>query len=104
MLEFIKKMLGIETVDVKDLLVKGAVVLDVRTVSEYRSGHPKGAFNIPLPEINKNLTKIKKYNKPIVTCCASGRRSGIAAQQLKNAGIEAYNGGPWTRVANAKKG
>ncbi|TNE79081.1 MAG: rhodanese-like domain-containing protein [Bacteroidetes bacterium] len=82
-------------VDVQQLLEDGAVLIDVRSTSEYKSGHPKKAVNIPLDQLNSNLKKIKGYNKPVVTCCASGMRSGMAAKQLKSQGIEAYNGGSW---------
>lgn len=82
-------------VDVQQLLEEGAVLIDVRSTSEYKSGHPKKSVNIPLDQLNSNLKKIKGYNKPVITCCASGMRSGMAAKQLKSQGIEAYNGGSW---------
>ncbi|HMQ61172.1 MAG TPA: rhodanese-like domain-containing protein [Flavilitoribacter sp.] len=83
---------------IKEALTNGAVILDVRTPAEFRGGHVKGSINIPVTEIGRNIEKIKKYNKPVVACCASGMRSGTAAGMLKQAGIEAYNGGPWTSV------
>jgi len=99
MFGFIKKILGIETVDVSTLLSEGAVVIDVRTKQEFSGGHAKGSVNIPLHEIQAKMAKIKKYKKPIVTCCASGMRSRTAAKKLKAAGVEAYNGGSWTSVS-----
>ena len=52
------------------------------------------------PTIRKvdNIEKIKKLNKPVITCCASGMRSASAASILKQHGIEAINGGSWTKV------
>ena len=79
-------------------LADGAVTIDVRSAMEFKGGHPKGAINIPLDTISKNIKKIQKYNKPIITCCASGMRSGVAASQLKQAGLEVVNGGPWYKV------
>jgi phage shock protein E len=82
-------------VDLSALKKEGAIVIDVRTPGEYQGGHGKGSINIPLDQINSKIDKIKAYNKPILTCCASGMRSGSAASILKNHGIEAYNAGSW---------
>lgn len=101
MFGFIKKIFGIEDVDVAGILEQGAVIIDVRTPDEYKSGHPRNSINIPLQQINSKISKIRKYNKPVLTCCASGRRSGMAANMLKAKGIDAYNGGSWSSVARA---
>jgi rhodanese-related sulfurtransferase len=34
-------------------------------------------------------------NKPIITCCRSGARSGMAKSVLAAAGVEVSNGGAW---------
>lgn len=99
MLDFLKNMLNPERPDLGEMLENGAVIIDVRTPGEFKGGHPKGAINIPVNVIGSKIAKIKGYNKPIITCCASGGRSGAAASKLKSAGIEAVNGGPWQNVA-----
>lgn len=81
--------------DFAALIAAGAVIIDVRTAGEYKSGHVKGSKNIPLDTIGKKKDKIRKMEKPIILCCASGMRSGRAAKMLKAEGIEAYNGGTW---------
>ena len=103
MFEFFKNLFKREVVDVEALIERGAVILDVRTAAEFKSGHPKGAINIPLQNIKGSLLKIRNYNKPVIACCASGRRSGMAARILKAQGIEAYNGGSWNNVSLAQK-
>ncbi|MCF8278690.1 MAG: rhodanese-like domain-containing protein [Flavobacteriales bacterium] len=80
------------------LLAKGAMIIDVRTPEEYRSGHIKQSVNIPLNLIPNKVNELKRKNKPIITCCRSGARSGMAADQLRKAGIEVENGGPWNSV------
>ncbi len=85
-------------VDLSEVKRNGAIILDVRTPAEYKSGHGKGSVNIPLDQIKSKLDKIKAYNKPIITCCASGMRSGSAASILKSNGVEAYNGGSWGKA------
>ncbi|MFK7926172.1 MAG: rhodanese-like domain-containing protein [Bacteroidia bacterium] len=99
MFDFLKNMIGGgPQVDLAEWIQNGAIVIDVRTSAEYRGGHVKGSKNIPLNEIGSNLDKIKKMNRPVITCCASGARSGSAASKLKSAGVEVVNGGPWQKV------
>lgn len=80
---------------VDDFISRGAVIIDVRTQGEFASGAIQGSKNIPLQVITSKLAQIKKLNKPVITCCASGMRSGSAASFLKQNGIEAMNGGGW---------
>ncbi len=93
--------LGGPKVDLGQKIKEGAQIIDVRTPDEFRGGHVKGATNIPLDRLAGQLGKIDK-NKPVITCCRSGARSGMAADMLKNAGFEAYNGGPWQNVQALK--
>jgi rhodanese-related sulfurtransferase len=83
---------------VDDFMSRNAVIIDVRTQAEYSNGAIKGSKNIPLQIINSKINDIKKLNKPVITCCASGMRSGSAAGILKNHGIEVMNGGGWASL------
>ncbi|MDF0694824.1 rhodanese-like domain-containing protein [Aquirufa ecclesiirivi] len=96
MFEFIKNLLGIgPSVDVKALIQAGAKVIDVRTPSEYKQGHVKGSINLPLQTLSSNVSKLKK-EEVIITCCASGMRSGAAKRLLKSHGFQqVHNGGTW---------
>ncbi|OJW82031.1 MAG: sulfurtransferase [Bacteroidetes bacterium 46-16] len=96
MLQFIKKMLGGgPKADIGELLANGAIILDVRSPGEYASGHIKGSLNIPLNALPMQMAKLKK-DKAIITCCASGMRSGSAKSMLKANGFaEVHNGGSW---------
>ena len=96
MLDFLRKLFG-ET-DLKPILANGATLIDVRSPEEFKTGSVEGAKNIPLPDIAKNIDAIKKMKQPIVTCCASGMRSGTAVKRLNSYRIEAYNGGSWKKV------
>ncbi len=89
------------TPDFPTLIRDGAVILDVRTKGEFAGGHVKGSINIPLDQLPNRIQKLDQ-NKPIVTCCASGMRSGSAKRILKAKGFEVYNGGGWQRVAQYK--
>ena len=96
MLDFLKKLFsrGPKT-DFAELLRKGAVIVDVRTPGEYKSGHIKGSLNIPVDQIRSKTAELKKKGKPVITCCRSGSRSAMARTILTSAGIECYNGGAW---------
>lgn len=85
--------------NIKEYQSRGAIILDVRTKGEYDQGAIKGSKNIPLQLITTKINEIKKFNKPVITCCASGMRSGSAVGVLKSHGIEATNGGSWTSLS-----
>lgn len=98
MLNWLKSVLtGVPAVNFEDLIENGATIIDVRTPQEYKGGHVSKSKNIPLQVISGKATQIKKLPQPIITVCASGMRSGQAANILKSAGIEAYNGGSWIK-------
>lgn len=97
MLAWIKKLFG-SPVDIKAMLDQGAIILDVRTKAEFKSGHVNGSVNIPLQQLSGQLNKLRAKDKPILACCATGNRSGQAARMLRARGIEAYNAGSWRRV------
>lgn len=97
-MSFIAKLFGLQPkVDYKELLKEGGVIIDVRSPAEFSNGHIKNAINIPLDSLQNKTSKIKK-NRPVILCCASGMRSGVARRILKGQGYDAYNGGGWTSL------
>jgi rhodanese-related sulfurtransferase len=77
---------------------QGAIEIDVRSSSEFSQGSAPTSLNIPLQEFSNRLSEIPK-NIPIILCCASGGRSGMAKMILeKNGYPEVYNIGPWTNL------
>lgn len=98
MLALLKKLFGGASVNYKELISKGAIIADVRSTGEFKAGHIPGSKNFPLDNIRSKVNDLKKFNKPVITVCRSGTRSGIAKGILKSAGIEVYNGGPWTSL------
>lgn len=87
-------------VNFRELINNGALIVDVRTPAEYNSGHINGSLNIPLNKLHGNISLLKKKNKPVITCCASGMRSASAVRMLKTGGIEdVYNGGGWKKLS-----
>ena len=63
-----------------------AVLLDVREVDEFRSGHIPGAVNVPLSQID--VIDIPK-DKVLFVYCLRGTRSKKAAGILKRVGYTA---------------
>lgn len=74
-------------------------IIDVREPYEFEGRNAIGSINIPLGTVASSLEKIKEMSKPLVFCCASGNRSGMAAEYIQSQGVkEAYNGGSWSMV------
>ena len=67
-----------------------AVLLDARTVGEYRNGHLDGFVNIPVDELRQRLSEIES-GKPVYVICQSGLRSYIACRILSQNGFDCYN-------------
>ena len=94
------KKLFAPPVDYRALVQNGALVLDVRTEAEFRSGHIKGSINIPVQQLPGKLAK-QDRQKAVITCCASGMRSASAKAILKAQGFtHVYNGGSWMSLQN----
>lgn len=88
-------LFGNKSKKIEDFTSRGAIILDVRSKGEYDQGAIPGSKHIPLQSVTSKISEIKKWNKPVITCCASGMRSASAAGILKSNGIEAMNGGGW---------
>ena len=79
--------------ELKEMLDKGALLIDVRTRDEFNAGHAAKAINIPLQMLGQSVNKLKGKN--VITVCKSGTRSAMAVTMLKKDGINAFNGGAW---------
>lgn len=78
---------------IKSYLSNGAIILDVRTLREFKIEAINGAKHIPLDQLRQHVSDLKKLNKPIIVHCASGIRSAQAAKFLNLENIDAINGG-----------
>ncbi|NBB20973.1 rhodanese-like domain-containing protein [Runella sp. CRIBMP] len=98
MFDFLKTKKNYENVNAssfKQLIdeTPNAVVLDVRTAAEMRSGAIKGAINIDLmgADFQQKIAKLDK-SKTYFVYCRSGNRSGQACKMMGNSGFEhVYN-------------
>lgn len=96
------------------------VLIDVRTLREYASGHPEDAYNVPFPHIVKKNDQdpLKLYQEvyrivngrtdtPIMTLCRTGHRSVLAGNILadpEHYGLSGMGLAPFTNVRNIWEG
>ena len=105
MIKFNKNVKNVSGQDAASLIrdTKDLVILDVRTMNEYKSGHIKGATLMPVGEIDLRIKELEKLRgKPILVHCASGGRSPKAVNVLlknkfgpiyhMNHGLASFNG------------
>jgi rhodanese-related sulfurtransferase len=73
-------------IDPPDVAAHGdALWLDVRTPTEWRSGHLAGAVHIPVAEFRRRLNEVPR-DRAIVVACHGGYRSSAVASLLERAG------------------
>lgn len=65
------------------------LILDVRGPDEFTGplGHIAGATNLPLNRLPARLPELVRDGRPAVVVCKTDRRSSIAANQLRKAGL-----------------
>jgi rhodanese-related sulfurtransferase len=87
----------------KTMIGQGAGVLDVRTPEEFAQGHLIGAVNVDV-EAADFQTKVAQLSKNTtwVVYCHSGRRAGIAIDEMSKLGFtDLSNAGGFDALANA---
>jgi rhodanese-related sulfurtransferase len=84
--------------NIEEMIINGAPIIDVRTPMEFDSAQVVGSKNIPFNEVTMRIEEFKAIGQPFLLCCLSGNRSGQATAFLNAQGIECYNGGAWTQI------
>ena len=69
----------------------GAILLDVRSVHEYREGHIPGSQNLPLQFLEEVDNLAEEKDVPLFVYCRSGSRSYQATAQLLEMGYTNVN-------------
>lgn len=73
--------------EVRTLTADGSVaLLDVRTPAEYESVHIPGSVNIPLDQLDGQLSALANRGGPLVLVCRSGARAAQAQAKLAGVG------------------
>ena len=80
---------NVDVGEARDLIAEKAdlVILDVRTVSEYESGHLKGSINIPVEVLRGRLSELNPDDELLVYC-RTGNRSTTAVGILRENGYD----------------
>lgn len=86
-------MYDISDEDLSSIILKGAIIVDVRSPQEYEEGHMEGAILLPEYDIKKKAREVlQDKNKDIVVYCSSGTRSKKAQEELQDMGYtKVYN-------------
>ncbi|UBH08654.1 rhodanese-like domain-containing protein [Macrococcus armenti] len=86
MFSIFKSVPSISIEELERLVKKDIKLIDVRTPSEFKKGHIKGAKNVPL-----NYIEDYKGTETVYVICQSGMRSKRAVKALRKQGVDAIN-------------
>ena len=83
----------IDIEELKKMIDKDAILLDVRSPQEYKEGHLEGSYLIPEYELKAKAQEILlDKERPIIVYCSSGNRSKKAQKLLEKMGYKnVYN-------------
>ncbi|MCD8248017.1 MAG: rhodanese-like domain-containing protein [Akkermansia sp.] len=71
----------------EDAAARPVVLVDVRTLDEYRTGHKEGALNIPADEVEQLAPRLlPDKNAVIMLYCRTGKRADKALEALRKMG------------------
>lgn len=73
----------------KEMVAKGAQLLDVRLPNEFEKWNIKGSINLPLYFLRNKIDTLEESRQYIVAC-DTGRRSSSAGYILSERGFDAY--------------
>lgn len=66
-----------------------AVFIDLRGENAYLTAHLPGALNLPMPQLEQQLERIRQYGeRPIILYDESGTQARKAGSKLKKLGLE----------------
>lgn len=71
------------------------LIIDVRSPGEFATGHVRGSLNVPLDRLAQDIAShVPDKVTPVILCCASGGRSGMACSYMQQMGyLHVSNGG-----------
>ena len=89
-----------------EYLRNGAMLIDVRSLNEFESGHILQAYNMPLDRIDVLVpSAVKDKNKVLLLHCSTGVRSGLAKKKLEEMGYKnVFNLGSYERAGKIVMG
>jgi phage shock protein E len=103
---YMKRSGQISSKEAVEYLRNGAMLIDVRSVNEFESGHILQAHNMPLDRVDLLVpTAVKDKNKVLLLHCSTGVRSGMAKKKLEELGYKnVFNLGSYERAGKIVMG
>ena len=88
-----------------ELIESGALLIDVRSEEEFKSGHLEGSVNIPHTDLDALKAAIgSEKDRSVVLYCRSGNRAGRVLDALAKLGYtEIYNATGYTALVAAQQ-
>jgi len=80
----------ISSLKARELVEKGAQLIDVRTAVEFSQGCLPGAANLPVATIEQQASNLDQ-NKAVIVYCRTGGRSAQAKQILDSKGFSSVH-------------
>ena len=90
-----------KTNNIKEFIDNNAVIIDVRSESEFNSGNLKGSVNVPLKDLMYRVNEFEK-DKKYITVCTVGMRAESAKKFFKKRGFQVVNGGRWSTLKDLR--
>jgi len=90
-----------KTNNIKEFIDNNAVIIDVRSESEFNSGNLEGSVNVPLKDLMYRVNEFKK-DKKYITVCTVGMRAESAKKFFKKRGYQVVNGGRWSNLKDLR--
>jgi phage shock protein E len=70
------------------------LIIDVRSPSEFDSGHVRGSINLPMDRFAQAIGQVvPDKSTSVILCCASGGRSGMACSFMQQMGYQQVSNG-----------
>lgn len=70
------------------------LIIDVRSPGEFATGHVRGSLNVPLDRLAQDIAShVPDKATPVILCCASGGRSGMACSYMQQMGYQHVSNG-----------
>ena len=90
-----------KTNNIKEFIDNNAVIIDVRSESEFNSGNIEGSVNVPLKDLMYRVNEFEK-DKKYITVCTVGMRAESAKKFFKKRGFQVVNGGRWSTLKDLR--
>jgi phage shock protein E len=103
---YMKRSGQISSKEAGEYLRNGAMLIDVRSMNEFESGHILQAYNMPLDRIDVLVpSAVRDKNKVLLLHCSTGVRSGMAKKKLEEMGYKnVFNLGGYERAGKIVMG